>query len=225
MNAHCVDKIDEKSTSYRKKNFIASLNDLYFKSSNNDKPQQVSKSNESSHVKPNVIPFDFTELPLDEKFVSVSKPEKQSVLHLKAIERQKDLIGKSTPLPLINCLPPPQEAPPEEYAIPSPPKSFVSIIQSILLSPLVRKEKPPFVFKTDKKSLDHNAMILKQYRYDLDEIIKNSKNNIISPGSEFRSPIELGPLLHSHPYWADYKDMMEKEVNCKFHTISEEQRL
>ena len=100
---------------------MTSLNDLYFKSLNNIKPQQVPQTNERSFVKPNVVPLDFAELPLDERFVSVSKPEKHSVLHMKAIDRQKDLIGKSTPLPLINCLPPPQEAPPEEYAIPSPP--------------------------------------------------------------------------------------------------------
>ena len=51
-------------------------NDLYFKLPNNDKSQQTLKIGVSSSIKSNVILFDFTELSLDERFISVSKQEK-----------------------------------------------------------------------------------------------------------------------------------------------------
>ena len=97
------------------------------------------------------------------------------------------------------------------------------MIQSVLSSPEIRKEQPPFIFKTDRKPVAHNAEILKKYDYSLDAIIKDNSNTIISPGSEFRSTFELGPLLHSHPHWSDYKEMMENGVDYKFREISEDQ--
>ena len=85
---------------------------------------------------------DFTELPLDERFVSRTKPEKKSIIHLQAIERQKELIGKLSPVGLESYLPPVQSAPSDEYAIASPPRYFVQLIKITLDQPSVRKEAP-----------------------------------------------------------------------------------
>ena len=66
----------------------------------------------------NKNPTDFTEMPSDDKFASVTKPQKPIVLHIKVIDRQKKLISKSSLLLLKNCLLPPQEAPCNDHAIP-----------------------------------------------------------------------------------------------------------
>ena len=86
--------------------------------------------------------MNLSELLMDGSFISASKRGKSSMLHSQAIDRRKELIGKSTPLPFINHLPPPQEVPPEEYAIPSPSRSFMALIKSIMSAPSLRKEPP-----------------------------------------------------------------------------------
>ena len=65
---------------------------------------------------------DLTELPTNSKFVSFSNHEKKSTLHLKAIERKRELIGKLILEGLYRYLSPRQESPREEYDIASPPK-------------------------------------------------------------------------------------------------------
>ena len=104
---------------------------------------------------------DLYELPMKGDFVSISgREEKTSILHSKAIERQRELIGELTPDILLSYLTPPQEAPLHEHAIESPPKSFIGLIKSILSQPEVRKDPPPFRFRTDENSTQHNAKML-----------------------------------------------------------------
>ena len=106
---------------------------------------------------------DLKEFPLDEKFCSAhSSKEKPSVIHTRAIERQKELIGKSTPLPIRDYMPPPQEAPKEEYAIRSPPLSFMSLIKSIINSPCMSPSPSPFKSSSNEESLAFNEKVLKK---------------------------------------------------------------
>ena len=169
--------------------------------------------------------IDPLDLLMDGKFVSKSGREKKSVLHLKAIDRQKELIGKLTPKGLSGYLPPLQEAPIDEYAIEFPSPTFIELIKLILEQPPVRKDAPPFKFSTDPDALNHNAEILRKHDYSLHKIVQGCKNNVISPGSEFRETQVLGPLLHAHPYWNDFKCMLEEGIQCKFTPLSEEQRI
>ena len=82
--------------------------------------------------------------------------------------------------------------------MPCPPKSFVSMIKSTLLSLSTKKEQPPFRFETNQELLTHNADVLKKYNFFLDIVVIDHRNNVLSPGSEFRAVFELRPLLHSH---------------------------
>ena len=54
------------------------------------------------------------------------------------------------------------------------------MIKLIISSLLAKKKKLPFIFKIDKTLLDHNVIVLKKYRYDLEKVIKDHKDNIIS---------------------------------------------
>ena len=88
--------------------------------------------------------------------MSISNNEKKSVMHLKAIERQRELIGKLTHEGFLRYLPLLQEALKEDHAIEVPPKLFVPKINTMHTQPAVRKEPPPFEFSSSKASLDHN---------------------------------------------------------------------
>lgn len=171
------------------------------------------------------IKVDLRELPLDEAFCSSTVPEKKSVMHLQAINRQREMLGESTPTELRDYIPPPQEAPEEEYAIPSPPRSFLSLIRSIIAFEPPRPSSPPFRYETNVDALVHNDELLASFDYDIDLLIDEYKDNTISPGSEFRDPLLLAPLISSHPSWSNFYDMMTKGVSCDFHPISEEQRI
>ena len=156
--------------------------------------------------------IEFSDLPLDGRFASHNKKEKRSVLHPQAIKRQKELIGKLTPKGLKDYLPPPQLAPDDECAIESPLQSFISIMKMILSQPPARKEAPPFKFDTTAAALEHNAKLLKSFDCDLNKIIEAHENNVISPGSEFKEPQALGPLLHSHPCWNNFCKILSEGV-------------
>ena len=170
--------------------------------------------------------INLSELPMKGNFVSNSGKEKRSILRMKAIERQREFIGELTPDALKSYLPLPQEAPDHEHAIESPPRSFIGMIKSILAQPDARKDPPPFKFATDEDSINRNAKTLESHDYDMEKVLKDySNNNVISPGSEFRETHLLGPLLHSHPYWIDFKNMMENGVDCEFEPIDEDQHM
>ena len=67
-------------------------------------------------------------LPMDCKFASRMKRDKKSVMHLKSIERQRELISKLTPDSLLDYLSLPQEDPKDECAIELPPRSFTHLV-------------------------------------------------------------------------------------------------
>ena len=82
------------------------------------------------------------------------------MLHLKVIDRQRELIGELTPEGLLSYLESPQESQREEHAIESPQKSLMSITSMTLARPAVRKEPPHFEFSSEKASLNHNEEVL-----------------------------------------------------------------
>jgi len=85
---------------------------------------------------------DLSEFPLDGRFCSTSKKEDGCVLHKEAINRQKSLLRKSINESLLDFIPPPQEAPGDEYEIKSPPRSFMNMIRSIISLGSVRPDPP-----------------------------------------------------------------------------------
>ena len=119
-------------------------------------------------------------------------------------------------------MPPPQEAPSSEHPILSPPRSFVEIIRSIIPFRPVRLDPLSFRFDACKDSLKSNERALENFGYDLDKVIAGQRNKIISPGSEFRDPLLLSPLLSCHPYWKDFRSIMTNGVSSEFKELSEE---
>ena len=110
------------------------------------------------------------------------------MIHLKAIERQKELISKLISNGLRDYQLPLQLALEEEYTIELSLRSFINIIKMILLQSFIRKEAPPFKFNISQDALEHNAKLLESFNYDLNCIIEAHKNIIISPESKLREP-------------------------------------
>ena len=100
--------------------------------------------------------MDLKELPLDRKLCLENIKELKSIMHLEAMKRHKDLLSKCITPELTDFLLLPQEVPQEEYAAPSLPRSFISMIKSIIASPTIRSEQSLFQFNTSKESLSFN---------------------------------------------------------------------
>jgi len=66
---------------------------------------------------------------------------------------------------------------------------------------------------------------LKNFGHDLSKLIPSFKDNVISPGSEFRDLILLDPLVNSHKYWKLFVDISKNGISIPFKPITEEQRL
>ena len=144
--------------------------------------------------------MELKELPLDGKFCSSTVEEPRSVIHQEALRRNRNMLSKSPIVSLQDYILPPQEAPSEEYMVASPPRSFMSLVKAIIRAPTIRPEPPPFKFDTNEASLEFNRKVLETFDFDLEKLIPAFKNNVISPGSEFRDPMLLAPLLQSHQY-------------------------
>lgn len=128
--------------------------------------------------------LDLKELPMSGKFCAPIDVEKKSIIHKQAVKRHRRLLSEYVPEDLKDHIPPPQEAPPKEYAVTSPPSSFISMIKLIIGSLSVRPELPPFRFDTSEQSLEFNRKLLKNFDHDLEKLIPAYKNNVISPGSD-----------------------------------------
>ena len=114
-------------------------------------------------------------------------------------------MGESTPLPIRAFIPPPQEAPAEEFNIRSPPLSFLSMIKSIIQSPCAAPDPSPFKADYSKASLSFNEKVLANFDYDVEKFINTHSNSVIAHGKQFRPMHVLGPLLHDHPHWKAFK--------------------
>ena len=88
--------------------------------------------------------MDLKDFPLDGRFCSSSSKTSRSILHSEAVKRHRDLLSKHDVEELRDYILAPQEAPPEEYAVTSPPSSFMALIKSIIASPTLKPKPPPF---------------------------------------------------------------------------------
>ena len=79
-----------------------------------------------------------------------------------------------------------------------------------------RKEAPPFKFETNPEALEHNSNVLESFNFDMCEALDAHQNDVTTPGSEFREPQALVPLIHSHPHWKDFEKILSDGVKCYF---------
>ena len=171
------------------------------------------------------------------------KPLERNLLRLDhAIDRHESMLGES-PHSLGTVLPPvlyldkaghlPNDIskmfafkifPPR---LKQPPRRIFSIdlFKSILSSFSPTPKPSPFCYCIDDpdigyESAEKNDAVLKSFDYDLQRLIDHHPRSVISPGSEFRSPKILEPLLCAHPHWPRLLHILTKGVT--FSLLAEE---
>ena len=169
--------------------------------------------------------MDLNNFLLDGKFCALNKEESKSIIHQEAVNRHRNLLCEYITDDLSEFILPLQEVPLEEYVLASPPRSFLSLIRSIIDSPSPKPNPPPFKFDTNEESLQFNSKVLSNFRHDLSKLIPSFKNNTISLGSEFRDLMLLDSLLNSHKYLKLLTEICTYGVFIPFKPIKEEQRL
>ena len=64
---------------------------------------------------------------------------------------------------------------------------------------------PEFSFELTKESAEKNLMVLKKYKYNLEEALAAQAGTPLKYGSEFRTTKEQYPIFGDHPLWDDMR--------------------
>jgi hypothetical protein len=75
------------------------------------------------------------------------------------------------------------------------------LLTQIANSPCPTPSPSPFQYEDSLAAAQFNSTLIAQHGYDLQAVFDAHKNSTISPGSEFRHPKTLEPILGGHPFW------------------------
>jgi hypothetical protein len=89
------------------------------------------------------------------------------------------------------------------------PADFLVTVRSIASTAEPAPSAPPFRFQLTEEAKNHNTAVLARYNYDLEEVFKaHCPGCALCPGSEFRPPERLEPLLQHHPHWPIFRRIL-----------------
>jgi len=74
-------------------------------------------------------------------------------------------------------------------------------LQKAISTPQPTPRAPSFRFDISKEAAEHNAQLLKDTEYNLAACLGAEQGTPLQPGSEFRDPALLSPLVGTHPLW------------------------
>lgn len=80
---------------------------------------------------------------------------------------------------------------------------------------------PLFIFKRCPIAALHNAKVVKEHNYHLDDIIRKQHPSQFSYGSEFRSSDNLENLLEDHPLWYKLKEILDNGASFPLQPMNE----
>lgn len=92
-------------------------------------------------------------------------------------------------------------------------EKMIRLIEKVLESPPEEFVISPFIFEDTKNAREHNSKILEDYDYDFQRCMDAIDISVIHPGSEFRDPELLEPILKNHPDWPVLKAIMKTGVD------------
>ncbi len=102
------------------------------------------------------------------------------------------------------------------------PVNMISIVNKIIHTNLPAPAKPEFVFHlTRKAALRNLCVLMNRYHGDIGLAIANNQDSPLGYGSEFRPVSLLKPLLHIHPYWMKFKELLTEGSHWPLDIISE----
>jgi hypothetical protein len=103
---------------------------------------------------------------------------------------------------------------------------FIQIIQE-----LQNYNNPPtnqnllFRFENSTEAALHNAIVLEQYNFNVNDAITAQDNSQVMFGSEFKHPTFLEELLHDHPNWKHLKQILLFGATFPLKPISDKDRM
>lgn len=97
---------------------------------------------------------------------------------------------------------------------------FITFIAELITKLPTPLNLPLFIFKRCPIAASHNAKILEEHNYQLDNIIRKQHPSYSSYGSEFRLSHDLAILLEDHPLWHQLKDILDSGSSFTLHPMN-----
>ena len=104
------------------------------------------------------------------------------------------------------------------------PTNIVSLIRDISQQPSPTLKTPTFHFQNSKEAATHNWNILLDHNLNLGQALRAQPFSPLSPGSEFRHPSILEPILNQHPLWPQLRNELTEGTRFPLEPLSEEKR-
>jgi antitoxin component of MazEF toxin-antitoxin module len=84
---------------------------------------------------------------------------------------------------------------------------------------------PLFIFELSRDTALHNAIVLEQFNFNIDKVIKAQLNSQVQFGPGFKNSKNLQELLEHHPHWRQLKAILHNSATFPLNQISQEDRL
>ena len=104
------------------------------------------------------------------------------------------------------------------------PNNSLTIISMLANCPSRIIQKSNFIFSPTSEAAIHNINTLHSFDFDLNKALMNERHSFTFPGSEFRTPSDLEPLLRLHPLWSRLKNHLTSGIKFPLTPLSNELR-
>ena len=106
-----------------------------------------------------------------------------------------------------------------------PPNWFLEAVRGICSTTTKTPTKPPIIFEPGERAAAHNAELLRGFGYNLGRLIQAHSTTTLGFGSEFRTVMELRPLLGKHTHFEKLAELLTNGMDYIFsREISESER-
>jgi hypothetical protein len=131
-------------------------------------------------------------------------------------------MSKYLPSSLSSFLPDPVVGPDDSF-LPEP--GLMESLTTVAQTPAPVPKAPPIKFSTDPEALKHNAKLLRDHHYSMDDLISKHQETTLAYGSEFRPIAQLETVLGQHPHFPQLQKILTEGMDFRFaRTLTEEER-
>lgn len=93
------------------------------------------------------------------------------------------------------------------------PRNLIAIIVATTAAPSPTPTKPEFAFELTLKAAHKNLCVVRKHGL-VEKAIKAQQNSPVGYGSEFCPTLQLAPILHRHPNWPQFRQLLEQGSLC-----------
>ena len=104
------------------------------------------------------------------------------------------------------------------------PSDLISRVRKVSRKASREMRMPEFSFELTSEAAEKNLMVLKKYKYNLEEALAAQAGTPLEYGSEFRTIEELYPIFGDHPLWNDMRENLATGAIFPLKELDEETR-